>query len=527
MGNLSINNGGVATNKGSMPSIDLRYGPYASVHAAHTALSDDDVVAVGLTVGIIDGNNIVEYWYQGGTSEANLVPKHQSSGPSFSGSYNDLTDRPSFATINNQRIDQGGNITVSGGGSSSVTIGERTFDSSALRNGYFWQSAQNVGSTMPKNAKYNAGFACMAIDVEPGDICEIRTKGGSSGRAYCLTDMFRVVQTVAPASANYLSSPATVTVSKKGRLYVSLDTSSASNAQNFSVIVRCDLSTKLELLRTQSEEALTPPPFKNGSLLPTTAPKILWLGNSFSENTLQYISAMISSLSNAPAYSVYLCKVSSTGLSYWAERCSAETSETVTPTLAAGQNLNLSSMTLAQLFNAQPWDVVMLQQLSTDAGNYGTYTPHLSKIIKTLKENCPNPNVAVVWEMIWSKQSTATGAQLDGEEYYNLIVDATKTMMRRDGINIIAPVGTAIQNARSGDIVDDSEFTADGQHLNALGQLIAGYTWFESVLGPLLGISIVNIAYKPSGIDDETLQEIKYHVMDAMANRFEISHSPT
>lgn len=94
MGNLSINNGGVATNKGSMPSIDLRYGPYASVHAAHTALSDDDVVTVGLTVGIIDGSNIVEYWYQGGTSEANLVPKHQSSGSSFSGSYNDLNNKP-------------------------------------------------------------------------------------------------------------------------------------------------------------------------------------------------------------------------------------------------------------------------------------------------------------------------------------------------------------------------------------------------------------------------------------------------
>lgn len=121
MGNLSINNGGVATNKGAMPSIDLRYGPYASVHAAHSALSDDEVVAVGLTVGIIDGNNIVEYWYQGGTAEANLVPKHQGSGSSFSGDYNDLDNKPVFATVNNQRIDQGGNITISGGGGSSPT----------------------------------------------------------------------------------------------------------------------------------------------------------------------------------------------------------------------------------------------------------------------------------------------------------------------------------------------------------------------------------------------------------------------
>ena len=122
MGNLSINNGGVATNKGAMPSIDLRYGPYASVHAAHTALSDDDVVTVGLTVGIIDGSNIVEYWYQGGTAEANLVPKHQSSGSSFSGSYNDLTDKPTFKTVGGQTILGSGNIPVSGGASSPTPV---------------------------------------------------------------------------------------------------------------------------------------------------------------------------------------------------------------------------------------------------------------------------------------------------------------------------------------------------------------------------------------------------------------------
>lgn len=39
-------------------------------------------------------------------------------GSSFSGSYNDLTDKPVFATVGGQRIDQGGNIPIEGGGSS-------------------------------------------------------------------------------------------------------------------------------------------------------------------------------------------------------------------------------------------------------------------------------------------------------------------------------------------------------------------------------------------------------------------------
>lgn len=80
MANLSINNGGVSTNKGSMPNIDLRYGPYASVHAAHAALAADEVNTPGLTVGIVSGNTIVEYWYQGGSEEVHLVPKQSGGG---------------------------------------------------------------------------------------------------------------------------------------------------------------------------------------------------------------------------------------------------------------------------------------------------------------------------------------------------------------------------------------------------------------------------------------------------------------
>ena len=86
MGNLSVNNGGIATNKGGMPSIDLRYGPYESVAAAYAQLGPDgdDVVTPGLTVGIISGSTVAEYWFNGGVTLAHLVPKQ--SGGSGGGS---------------------------------------------------------------------------------------------------------------------------------------------------------------------------------------------------------------------------------------------------------------------------------------------------------------------------------------------------------------------------------------------------------------------------------------------------------
>ena len=61
----------------------VAYGPYASIVAAHTALSDVGLNTVGTTVGISGSNNtVVEYWYQGGTAQANLVEKSSGGGGS-------------------------------------------------------------------------------------------------------------------------------------------------------------------------------------------------------------------------------------------------------------------------------------------------------------------------------------------------------------------------------------------------------------------------------------------------------------
>ena len=58
------------------PNIAATYGPYASIAAAHAALSDDNMNIIGMTFGIrIDANTIDEYWYQGGTTEQHIVKK--------------------------------------------------------------------------------------------------------------------------------------------------------------------------------------------------------------------------------------------------------------------------------------------------------------------------------------------------------------------------------------------------------------------------------------------------------------------
>ncbi|MBQ1297539.1 MAG: hypothetical protein IIY21_26085, partial [Clostridiales bacterium] len=68
-------NGGI-TDTAKKSNLDTKYGPYESVHAAYTALtSPTNYVVVGLTVGIQTNDGIVEYWFQNGTSESDLVLK--------------------------------------------------------------------------------------------------------------------------------------------------------------------------------------------------------------------------------------------------------------------------------------------------------------------------------------------------------------------------------------------------------------------------------------------------------------------
>jgi len=78
MANITANNGGFLTTRSDLPNLDVRYGPYLSKNAAQSILAQDELICVGLTVGIVEGSNVVEYWWQGGTTLENLVPKNNS-----------------------------------------------------------------------------------------------------------------------------------------------------------------------------------------------------------------------------------------------------------------------------------------------------------------------------------------------------------------------------------------------------------------------------------------------------------------
>ena len=112
------------------------------------------------------------------------------------------------------------------------------------------------------------------------------------------------------------------------------------------------------------------------------------------------------------------------------------------------------------------------------------------------------PRAKLVWNMTWaypegSSHPGFSNYDKDQIKMYNAIVDAVETkIITNENIDLILPVGTAIQNARSS-YLDDTTISRDYCHLS---HDFGTYTASLAVVQALTGISIENVSYVPSGV---------------------------
>lgn len=139
------------------------------------------------------------------------------------------------------------------------------------------------------------------------------------------------------------------------------------------------------------------------------------------------------------------------------------------------------------------WDIITFQQRSVLSPDYSSYQPYLNELISYAKSNVPNSFEVGILQT-WADATSRTPNQM---EMYNGLVDAYDQAMRDEDIGIIFPVGTAIQNARSNNVLNavDDELTEDGYHLGALGKQIAGLTIFESLFSGRYKKDLFNDVY--------------------------------
>lgn len=259
--------------------------------------------------------------------------------------------------------------------------------------------------------------------------------------------------------------------------------------------------------------------------------RILSLGNSFAMNALTYLPNVLSSNGvSSKRYSLYLVAKSACSLEQYAEilynasSISLSKDDDIALYYMGGDEMDCckdrTSIGVEELIS-QPWDIITLQQYSALATDYKSFNPYLRYLIKRIRQLCTNPKVTLAWHQAWS-YSSDYGDSPYGINRYNLISRAMLQMVQQDGINIIIPSGTAVQNYRESSICGPDEGTVDGVHLNDVTKYLVSFVWCKSLFRDMLIEECDSLALNtfPEEFDDKTVGLLNKCADDAIRSPF-------
>lgn len=181
--------------------------------------------------------------------------------------------------------------------------------------------------------------------------------------------------------------------------------------------------------------------------------------------------------------------------------------------------------TIDSLLAEGDWDVVTTQNSSGLSGKNDGYK-NLNNVADYIKSKCPNSKL--IWHLIWGYQSGSqwlTPSNYNGDEklMFESIVNCTKDIVvPSKKFDSVAPVGTAVVNARSSslkNIVHD----ADGSHLSEeLGYYIAAFTWYCH----LTGASPYDTAFAASNrLSSDKMNVVIESTVNALENPYKVTQS--
>lgn len=218
--------------------------------------------------------------------------------------------------------------------------------------------------------------------------------------------------------------------------------------------------------------------------------RILGIGNSFTMDAMeQHLEPIMASM-DQPAILAYPYRGGTTLQEHdmWKERtdtmpynycewCDGEL------TKGGDRSANyLSSVT------KEPWDYIIFQTDHAIAGKRASYEPYLTNLINYAKQKCSNKNVKIGLYMTWAYDSVSTYTGFrhygyDTNVMYDSIINCVKWVMaNHKDIDILIPVGTAIQNGRTS--YKGHTMNRDGYHLNYNhGRYICSLCWGKAICG--------------------------------------------
>jgi len=176
-----------------------------------------------------------------------------------------------------------------------------------------------------------------------------------------------------------------------------------------------------------------------------------------------------------------------------------------------------SSYTLNEALVEDTWDIVTFQQCAKSPYyTYSMQTDHLQALEDIAKKEVSTMTKKVYY-MYWADQQGGDLLPAGQQATWDTIKTSCQRIMENYDFDLLIPVGTAIQNARSSYLGDN--LNRDKHHLSYThGRYIAALTWYEV----LSGQSCIGVTYHPAEISDWAALVCQTAAHNAVLNPYEL-----
>ena len=253
-----------------------------------------------------------------------------------------------------------------------------------------------------------------------------------------------------------------------------------------------------------------------------TTYKVLMIGNSFSDDTIQWVYEICEDL--GIEITIANLYIGGAKLDRHLKNLLNDVNEYtyVEYDMINKAWIRNENVSISEALTYEKWNYISLQQGSESSGKAETYND-INKIMDEILKL--KNNVEFIWNMTWAYQQNSTHSGFanysnNQNVMYNAIIDAVEEkVLTNERIKLVNPVGTAVQNARTSFVGDT--LTRDGHHLSYdLGRYIAGLT----MVGTLTGADLTKVKYSPN-LDDKHRDMAIESVINAINNPYSITQS--
>ncbi len=259
--------------------------------------------------------------------------------------------------------------------------------------------------------------------------------------------------------------------------------------------------------------------------------KLLAIGNSFSNNALEYLPLLAKELGIEEIIVGKLYVGGCTVDGHWSRAQSGDSYESFQVNTGDGW-VSHSNRTLMYALKLHEWDIITMQQGSPLSGMPSSLG-NLQNLIDFVNANKTNPNAKLYWHMTWayafnSNHSGFANYNNDQMTMYNAIVDlAIDHIDTNPSFAGIIPAGTTVQNYRGSDaenaFVEKEYVTTDGYHLHKYARLAVSLNWLRTLTGLSLDAITCTSDQELRFVQKYQLKSLKKAAENAYLNPYEVN----